>query len=50
MRVDEGPGEEDVALTAGELATVEHLDAAGLGYRDLRAKATCVDDVKVRRR
>ena len=50
VRVDEGPGEEDVALTAGELAAVEHLDAAGLGYRDLRAKATCVDDVKVRRR
>jgi hypothetical protein len=50
VRVDEGPGEEDVALTAGELAAVEHLDAAGLGYRDLRAKATCVDDVKIRRR
>jgi hypothetical protein len=50
VRVDEGPGEEDVALTAGELAAVEHLDGAGLGYRDLRAKATCVDDVKVRRR
>ena len=50
VRVDPGPGEKDVALVAGELAAVEHLDAAGLGYRDLRAKATCVDDVKVRRR
>jgi len=50
VRVDEGPGEEDVALVAGELAAVERLDAAGLGYRDLRGKATCMDDVKVRRR
>jgi hypothetical protein len=50
VRVDEGPGEEDVALTAGELAAVEHLEGAGLGYRDLRASATCLDDVKIRRR
>jgi hypothetical protein len=50
VRVDEGPGEEDVALTAGELAAVEYLEAAGLGYGRLRATATCVDDVKVRRR
>ena len=50
VRVDEGPGEEDVALTAGELAAVEYLDAAGLGYGRLRVSATCVDDVKVRRR
>ena len=50
VRVDGGAGEEDVALTAGELAAVEHLEAAGLGYRNLRSSATCVDDVKVRRR
>src|SRR3954452_20410897 len=50
VRVDEGPGEEDVALTAGELAAVEYLEAAGLGYGRLRSTATCVDDVKVRRR
>jgi hypothetical protein len=50
VRVDEGAGEEDVALTAGELAAVEYLEAAGLGYRSLRSSATCVDDVKVRRR
>jgi hypothetical protein len=50
VRVDAGPGEEEVALTAGELAAVERLEAAGLGCRDLRATATCVDDVKVRRR
>jgi hypothetical protein len=50
VRVDEGPGEEDVALTAGELAAVEHLEAAGLGHGRLRCTATCVDDVKVRRR
>jgi hypothetical protein len=50
VRVDEGSGEEDVALTAGELAAVEHLEAVGLGHRDLRASATCMDDVKVRRR
>ena len=50
VRVDEGPGEEDVALVAGELAAVEHLESAGLGYRDLRATATCMEDVKIRRR
>jgi len=50
VRVDEGPGEEDVALTAGELAAVEYLEAAGLGYGRLRSSATCLDDVKVRRR
>jgi Family of unknown function (DUF6204) len=50
VRVDAGPGEEDVALTAGELAAVEHLAAAGLGHRDLRATATCLDDVRIRRR
>ena len=50
VRVDEGPGEEDVARTAGELAAVEHLASAGRGYRDRRASATCTDDVKVRRR
>ena len=50
VRVDAGPEEEEVARTAGELAAVEHLEAAGLGHRDLRVTATCVDDVKVRRR
>jgi hypothetical protein len=50
VRVDEGPGEEDVALTAGELAAVQHLDDAGLGHRELRASATCVDDIRIRRR
>jgi hypothetical protein len=50
VRVDEGPDEEAVALTAGELAALQHLDATGLGHGDLRATATCTDDVKVRRR
>jgi hypothetical protein len=50
VRVDEGPDEEEVALTAGELAAVQHLEGAGLGHGDLRATATCTDDVKVRRR
>jgi hypothetical protein len=50
VRVDEGAGEEDVARTAGELAAVEYLDGAGLSYRNLRSTATCMDDVKVRRR
>ena len=50
VRVDEGAGEGDVARTAGELAAVEYLEAAGLGYRNLRSTATCMDDVKVRRR
>jgi hypothetical protein len=50
VRVDEGADEEDVALTAGELAAMEYLAAAGLGHGRLRCTATCVDDVKVRRR
>ena len=50
VRVDEGADEEDVARTAGELAAVEYLEAAGLGYGRLRSSATCVDDVKIRRR
>src|SRR3954452_7612567 len=49
-RGDEGTGEEDVARTAAELAAVEYLEAAGLGFGRLRSSATCVDDVKVRRR
>jgi hypothetical protein len=50
VRVDEGADEEAVALTAGELAAMEYLEAAGLGYGRLRSTATSVDDVKVRRR
>jgi hypothetical protein len=50
VRVDEGAGEEDVARTAGELAAIAYLEAAGLGFGPLRSSATCVDDVKVRRR
>src|SRR5690242_11415553 len=50
VRVDEGTDEEDVARTAGELAAIEYLEAAGLGHRGLRSSATCVDDIKVRRR
>jgi hypothetical protein len=50
VRVDDGPGEEDVARTAAELAAVEYLEGAGLGFGPLRSTATCVDDVKVRRR
>jgi Family of unknown function (DUF6204) len=50
VRVDEGPGEEDVARTAAELAALEYLEGAGLGFGPLRSTATCLDDVKVRRR
>ncbi|MGY1616241.1 DUF6204 family protein [Geodermatophilus sp. SYSU D00691] len=50
VRVPAGPAEEDEAHTAGELAAIEHLDAARLGYRNLRSTVTCVDDVKIRRR
>jgi anti-sigma regulatory factor (Ser/Thr protein kinase) len=50
VRVDEGPGEEDVARTAGELAAMEYLEAGGLGFGPLRSSATSVDDIKVRRR
>ena len=50
VRVDEEPGEEDVARTAGELAALEYLETAGLAHGRLRSTATCVDDMKVRRR
>jgi Family of unknown function (DUF6204) len=50
VRVEAGPGEEDDAHTAGELAAMTYLDAAGLGYRNLRSSVTCMDDVKIRRR
>jgi hypothetical protein len=50
VRVDGRPGEEDDAHTAGELAAMSYLDAAGLGYRNVRSSVTCMDDVKVRRR
>jgi hypothetical protein len=50
VRVDAGPGEEDEAHTAGELAAMAYLDAAGLRYRRVRSSVTCLDDVKIRRR
>ncbi|MGY1689529.1 DUF6204 family protein [Geodermatophilus sp. SYSU D01105] len=50
VRVDAGPGEEGDARAAGELALMERLDAAGLGYRRVRSSATSVDDVRIRRR
>ena len=50
VRVEAGSGEEDDAHTAGELAAMTYLDAAGLGYRNLRSSVTCLDDVKIRRR
>jgi hypothetical protein len=50
VRVEAGPGEEDDAHTAGELAAMSYLDAAGLAYRKVRSAVTCMDDVKIRRR
>jgi len=50
VRVEGGPGEEDDAHTAGELAAMTYLDGAGLGYRKGRSSVTCMDDVKIRRR
>jgi hypothetical protein len=50
VQVQPGPAEEDDAHTAGQLAAMEYLDAAGLGYRRLRSSVTCMDDVKIRRR
>src|SRR3954471_14153687 len=50
VRVGPGPSEEDDAHTAGELAAMEYLDGAGLGYRNLRSSVTCMDDVRIRRR
>jgi hypothetical protein len=40
----------DDAHAAGQLAAMERLDAAGLGYRGLRSAVTCTGDVRIRRR
>jgi hypothetical protein len=48
VRVEAGPGEEDDAHAAGELAAMEVLDAEDVRYRNLRSTVTCMDDVKVR--
>jgi hypothetical protein len=50
VRVDDGPDEDGDARTTAELAAMRYLEDAGLGYRDLRSSATCLDDVTVRRR
>jgi hypothetical protein len=50
VRVDPGSDEEADARTAGELKALEHLDALGVAYRNLRSTVTCMDDVKIRRR
>jgi hypothetical protein len=50
VRVEAGPGEEDDAHTAGELAAITYLDGAGLGYRNLRSAVTSMDDMRIRRR
>jgi hypothetical protein len=50
VQVEGGPEEDDDAHAAGELSAMEQLDAAGLGYRNLRSTVTCMDDVKIRRR
>ena len=50
VRVEAGADEEAEAQTAGELKALEHLDALGVGHRNLRSTATCMDDVKIRRR
>src|SRR6185312_15573157 len=40
VRVEAGSGEEGDAHAAGELAAITYLDAAGLGYRNLRSSVT----------
>lgn len=45
------PGEEERAvLDEAELKVMELLDAKGYPYRDVAGKATCMDDIKIRRR
>jgi hypothetical protein len=50
VRVEPGADEVAEAQTAAELKALEHLDALGVGHRQLRSTATCMDDVKIRRR
>jgi hypothetical protein len=50
VQVEPGIDEAADAQTAGELAALEHLDALGVGHRNLRSTVTCMDDVKIRRR
>ncbi|HET6290922.1 MAG TPA: DUF6204 family protein [Amycolatopsis sp.] len=44
-----GEEERDV-LDEAELKVMELLDAKGYPYRDVAGKATCMDDIKIRRR
>ncbi len=44
-----GEEERDV-LDEAELKAMELLDAKGYPYRDVAGKATCMDDIKIRRR
>ncbi len=45
----QGDEERDV-LDEAELKVMELLDAKGYPYRDVVGKATCMDDIKIRRR
>ncbi|MER6665285.1 DUF6204 family protein [Amycolatopsis japonica] len=45
----QGEEERDV-LDEAELKVMELLDAKGYPYRDVAGKATCMDDIKIRRR
>jgi hypothetical protein len=42
--------EEREVLDEAELKVMELLDAKGYPYRDVVGKATCMDDIKIRRR
>ncbi|WP_340684846.1 DUF6204 family protein [Amycolatopsis coloradensis] len=44
-----GEEERDV-LDEAELKVMDLLDAKGYPYRDVAGKATCMDDIKIRRR
>lgn len=45
----QGDEERDV-IDEAELKVMELLDAKGCPYRDVAGKATCMDDIKIRRR
>lgn len=45
----QGEDEREV-IDEAELKAMELLDAKGYPYRDVGAKATCMDDIKLRRR
>lgn len=50
VEVDAGPSAEHDAIAEAEFKTLEVLERQRYPFRDIRSSATCMDDIKVRRR